>query len=146
MARTIAKDHDDKRQHILRVAAQVFAQAGIARASMNDVAAACGISKANIYHYYTSKNNLLFDILDNYLSQLHGLISGTDRSHMDAPTRLRSITHDFLMAYEGMDNEHKIQSEGMPYLPAQQQKILKNHLNKNKVRLIWLHLTEKELQ
>ena len=46
---------------------------------------------------------------------------------MDAPTRLRSITHDFLMAYEGMDNEHKIQSEGMPYLPAQQQKILKNH-------------------
>ena len=54
MVRTIAKDYDDKRRHILTVAAEVFAREGIARASMNEVARACGISKANIYHYYAT--------------------------------------------------------------------------------------------
>ncbi|MEP5152247.1 TetR family transcriptional regulator, partial [Planktotalea sp.] len=50
MARPIAKDHDAKRAHILCEAAVVFARDGIARASMAQVAKACGISKANIYH------------------------------------------------------------------------------------------------
>ena len=63
MARTIAKDHDAKRAHILKTAARVFAEEGFARASMNQLARACGISKANIYHYYDSKDALHFDIL-----------------------------------------------------------------------------------
>ena len=57
MARPIAKDHSEKRAHILRIAARVFADGGIARASMAQVAEACGISKANIYHYYDSQWN-----------------------------------------------------------------------------------------
>jgi hypothetical protein len=31
------------------------------------------------------------------------------------------------MAYEGMDNEHKIQSEGLPYLERERQEILKEY-------------------
>ena len=64
MVRTIAKDYDTKRRNILKIAAEVFAREGIERASMNAVAKSCGISKANIYHYYSSKNDLIFDILD----------------------------------------------------------------------------------
>ena len=62
MVRTIAKDYDDKRLHILTTAARVFAQEGIARASMSHLARDCGISKANIYHYYDSKDALLYDL------------------------------------------------------------------------------------
>ena len=49
---------------ILEAAAEVFAQE-IAPASMRKVAKTCDISKSNIYHYYVSKDGLLFDILDN---------------------------------------------------------------------------------
>ena len=70
MARPIAKDHDAKRVHILKTAARVFAQTGFVRASMSQVAKDCGISKANIYHYYSGKDALLFDILDTYLLEL----------------------------------------------------------------------------
>ena len=66
MVRTIAKDHDEKRKQILKSAAKVFADQGFDRASMSLLARECGISKANIYHYYDSKDALLFDILDTY--------------------------------------------------------------------------------
>ena len=127
MARTIAKDHDRKREHILRTAARVFAEDGIARASMAQVAKACGISKPNIYHYYDGKDALLFDILDTYLRSLRDQMAGLPLKGLSAEEKLRRIVCATLMAYEGMDAEHKIQTEGIPILPADQQEILKTY-------------------
>ncbi|MDP7151015.1 MAG: helix-turn-helix domain-containing protein, partial [Paracoccaceae bacterium] len=70
MARTIAKDHDEKRALIRKAAAKVFAEQGFDRASMSLLAKEAGISKANIYHYYGSKDALLFDLLDTKLAAL----------------------------------------------------------------------------
>ena len=125
MSRPIAKDHDEKRTHILKVAARVFASHGFARASMAHVAKDCGISKANIYHYYSSKDALLFDIIDTYLSALRDRIIGLDLTGLDPSERLGVFVVETLRAYEGMDDEHKIQTEGIPLLPEGQQKTLK---------------------
>jgi AcrR family transcriptional regulator len=127
LARTRAKDHDDKRKLILSTAAEVFAKGGINGASMNEVARACGISKANIYHYYASKNDLVFDILDSYLAELRDWICGTDLEGLTPEQQFQTLTREFLLAYEGMDNQHKIQSEGVPLLPAAQQAVLKGY-------------------
>jgi len=127
LARTIAKDHDDKRRHILTVAAEVFARDGISRTSMNAVAQACGISKANIYHYYASKGDLLFDILDNYLSDLRNWVCDVELEGLTPAEQLHIVCREFLLAYEGMDNEHKIQSEGLPLLTPHQQGVLKGY-------------------
>jgi AcrR family transcriptional regulator len=125
VSRPIAKDHDEKRAHILKIAARVFADQGFARASMAQVAKDCGISKANIYHYYSSKDALLFDILDSYLSALRDRILGLDMTGLDPSDQLGRIVVETLRAYEGMDHEHKIQTEGIPLLPEDQQTILK---------------------
>ena len=127
MPRTIAKDHDAKRAHILKTAARVFAEEGFARASMNQLARACGISKANIYHYYDSKDALLFDILDSYLSELRDRICELPAAGIAAEARLRAIVLETLLAYEGMDHEHKIQTEGIPLLPEDRQRILRGY-------------------
>jgi len=127
LARTIAKDHGEKRRLILKAAAEVFAREGIARASMTEVAKTGGISKANIYHYYASKDALLFDILDAYLSSLRKRILELPLSGLDDTGRLLRILEEFLLAYEGMDHEHKIQIEGLPLLPLNQQEILKGY-------------------
>ena len=126
MARSQAKDHDDKRKTILSAAAEVFASRGIVGASMNEVATACGISKANIYHYYPSKNDLVFDILNAYLETLRDRICSLDLNQPPAQP-LHLITKEILLLYEGMDNEHKIQTEGLALLSAQQQTVLKNY-------------------
>lgn len=127
MARTKAKDHNEKRDHILKTAAQVFATEGLARASMSQVAKACGISKANIYHYYDSKDDLLFDILDSYLKSLRDQIVAVPVNADDPVEELKSMLGTILIAYQGMDAEHKIQTEGISLLPEDQQNILKGH-------------------
>lgn len=127
MSRPIAKDHDEKRANILKIAARLFAEQGYARASMSQVAKDCGISKANIYHYYSSKDALLFDILDTYLSTLRDRIMGLDLDGLDPSEQLGRIVVETLQSYQGMDHEHKIQAEGVPLLPYDQQKILKSY-------------------
>jgi len=127
MARTVAKDYDQKRLALLDVAAHVFARDGISRASMNDVAKQAGISKATIYHYYSSKDELIHDILDSYLSTLRDRICQIDLNGLTPEAQLNRVVTEFLLAYEGMDHKHKIQNEGLPLLPKAKQKILKDY-------------------
>jgi AcrR family transcriptional regulator len=127
MARPIAKDHAEKRAHILSEAARVFASDGIARASMTQVAVACGISKANIYHYYGSKNALLFDILDSYLRALRDRLAGLNSAGVEPSEQLLRFVSETLLAYDGMDAEHKIQTEGIGVLGLVEQEVLKGY-------------------
>lgn len=125
MARTIAKDHAAKRAQILKSAAKVFADEGFDRASMSQLAKTCGISKANIYHYYESKHALLFDLLDNYLSALRDRLCAVPLSETDPASSLRAIILETLLAYQGADDEHRVQSSGLSALPADQQRTLR---------------------
>jgi AcrR family transcriptional regulator len=121
LARTIAKDHDQKRDQILQSAAKIFATEGFDRASMAQLAKECGISKANIYHYYDSKDAILFDILDSYLSGLRDLILATDVEGLSPEDRLRRVIRDVLRAYQGSDYEHQVQLNALSALPEDQQ-------------------------
>ncbi|KII16052.1 TetR/AcrR family transcriptional regulator [Phaeobacter sp. S60] len=125
MARTIAKDHDEKRAQILKSAAKVFAEQGFDRASMTQLARECGISKANIYHYYDSKDAVLFGVLDTYLSDLRDRVCGVDVSALSPDQRLRRIVSEILLAYQGADHEHQVQISAMGALPEEQQKLLR---------------------
>ncbi len=127
MVRTIAKDYDAKHEKILTAAAHVFAHRGVASASMAEVAKACGISKGNIYHYYDSKLAILFEILDSYLSRLRGRIIAIKLDAGNVHGSLEKLCAEILDAYEGMDDEHKIQTEGIPLLPEGQQTVLKGY-------------------
>jgi len=127
MARTIAKDHDQKRDQILKSAAKVFATEGFDRASMTQLARECGISKANIYHYYDGKQAILFDILDSYLKTLRDRIVGIDVAGLDPQQRLLRTVSEILMAYQGADHEHQVQISGMSALGDAQQKLLRGY-------------------
>lgn len=127
MARTIAKDHDQKRAQILKTAAKVFADQGFDRASMSLLAKECGISKANIYHYYDSKDAILYDILETYLRELRDRICSVDTSGMPSEEKLRTAVREILLAYQGADDEHRVQISGMSALSVDQQKLLRGY-------------------
>lgn len=127
MARTIAKDHAEKRGLILEAAAKTFAEQGYDRASVSQIAAACSISKANIYHYYSSKGDILFAVLETHLRALRDRVHGLALDGMPPPERLRVTIAEFLLAYDGADDEHKVQAMALDLLPADQQRILKGY-------------------
>ncbi len=54
---------DERRQAILRCAAEAFQEAGFEGASMTDIAARLGYSKATLYSYFTSKEALFFQVM-----------------------------------------------------------------------------------
>ena len=123
MARPIAKDHREKRSAILKQAAVYFADHGYDRASVNGVASACGISKSLIYHYYDSKEQLLFDILHSHLTALYaGLISL--QSAADPEVQLRQLVRKLLQMYRGADAEHRLQLQSTTALPKAQRHVL----------------------
>jgi AcrR family transcriptional regulator len=52
-----------KRQAILNAAAEVFREVGFERASMSEICARVGGSKATLYNYFPSKDKLFFDVM-----------------------------------------------------------------------------------
>ncbi len=52
-----------KRQAILKAAAEVFREVGFERASMSDIRARAGGSKATLYNYFPSKEKLFFEVM-----------------------------------------------------------------------------------
>jgi AcrR family transcriptional regulator len=65
----IPRDSEAKLQHILRHAAQIFAERGFEGASIRDISRATGISLSGLYYYFESKQKLL------YLIQKHAFTS-----------------------------------------------------------------------
>lgn len=126
MARSRAKDHDEKRGAILRQAAIVFARDGYDRASMARLAAECGVSKALLYHYYTSKEALLFDILQSHLAELVDVVEEADDPALDPHRRLERLVVALLEAYRDADDQHQVQLASLSLLPEAEQQELKS--------------------
>lgn len=85
---------------ILDAAAQIFSQHGIDGASMEQIADACRVSKATIYHYFKSKDALIFALVrrlfDVDQSELEHLVT------LDTPAleRLRAYSTELVKLLE----------------------------------------------
>jgi AcrR family transcriptional regulator len=110
MARPKSATHDIKRDAILDIAAQCFADRSYPAASMNEIATACGTSKARLYHYYDSKEAILFDLMDRYTQRLLSLIALTEataqRRNLDDRAALHELIRAFLQEYESSATRH----------------------------------------
>lgn len=127
MARPRALDYDDKRAAILREAARLFATRGFDRTSMTEIAAALGVSKALFYHYYRSKDDLLFDIIRNHLAELVAAAEGADDRALPPETRLHNVIVAIFESYRDADHQHKIQINHLGQLSPERQGELKGY-------------------
>ncbi|SEH99971.1 TetR/AcrR family transcriptional regulator [Paracoccus alkenifer] len=109
MARTRAQDFEEKSRGILDNAAQVFAEQGMDKASMSQIAAHAGVSKALLYHYYPSKDALIFAIILTHLQELDSAVEAADDPALPPDQRLRRLVGAVLENYRGADNQHKVQ-------------------------------------
>jgi AcrR family transcriptional regulator len=59
-----------KRSQVVRKAAELFDAAGYHNTGVADIAAAAGISKPTLYHYFAGKDEILFWIHEEYMDEL----------------------------------------------------------------------------
>ncbi|NWG06804.1 MAG: TetR/AcrR family transcriptional regulator [Chloroflexi bacterium] len=84
------------REDILEAAAQVFRQKGFHGASMADIAEAVNLQKASLYHHVSSKQEILFELLDQALQLLLERISSISAQTISADRKLRLMVREYL--------------------------------------------------
>lgn len=92
MARTQSENYPEIRRGILDRSAALFARRGYPNTTIADLAAANGISRGLLYHYFASKEALLSEMLHAHLDML---LAETRRAAGDGATpeeRLRNTT------------------------------------------------------
>jgi AcrR family transcriptional regulator len=125
MARTRAQDYDAKRDSILRKAADLFARHGYAAASISMIAEACGMSKALLYHYYSHKEAVLFDIISTHLDELVEAVEAASAESPPGEPRLEGLVTALLEAYRDADAHHQVLLNTLKFLPPEKQEVLR---------------------
>jgi AcrR family transcriptional regulator len=123
LARTQAADYDDRRDAIVSKAAELYGQRGFLGSSIADLAEACGMSKSLLYHYFSSKEDILFEIMDGHVTAL-GQIAVSVRDEADPQKRLFRLTEEFMALYVPASNRHKVLLNDLDKLPPQRRKII----------------------
>ena len=126
MARTQARDYEQRRQRILDTAAQLFARNGFHNTAIADVAKECGISKSLLYHYFTSKEEILFAAMEDHVLLLRETGKGIVEGKGSAREKFQAITRAFLDIYKNAQARHAVLLGELKALdPKQQRRIVK---------------------
>lgn len=74
----VKPERDEKREHILKVAYAAFLSDGYAATSMSSIAARVGGSKATLYNYFSSKDELFAAVIDEKCRDFQGIFLEVD--------------------------------------------------------------------
>ena len=117
--------YDEQRGMILERAAMLFARGGYPGTSMNQVAEACGLSKATLYHYYRDKYELLVNIAEEHVDRLQGIVADAMAEEQAPAGQLRALIRRLVEEYASAQNEHRVLTEDVKFLrPEDRDRIL----------------------
>jgi AcrR family transcriptional regulator len=91
---------EERRQQILDTALTLFAQRGFENTTIKDLADAIGVAQGLVYHYFRSKDDLLFAILEEgtFIPALRRLLTvSPDRPAVDVLEEVARDFSDFLV-------------------------------------------------
>jgi TetR/AcrR family transcriptional regulator len=126
VARPRAATYDDQRAQILAAAADAFAHRGYTGTTMHEVAAACGISKATLYHYFSDKSDLLEQIARGHVSALEALVDEVGAERLAPEPHLRSLIARFMATYADAQNAHRVLTEDVKFLDTAARRALED--------------------
>ncbi len=127
MARPRSAGYDGQRADILAAAARLFATQGYSATTMAQVAQACGVSKATLYHYVRDKHGLLEQVTHTHVQVLEALVQDVRQRwplHQPAPLlapqqarqHLLALIHAFMQAYAQARHEHQVLTSDVRFL------------------------------
>jgi len=106
MARPKAADYDQHRARIIERAVEAFARTGFPGTSMATLADDCGASKAALYHYFPSKDALLFEALDRYTQRLLALVEAEQSRGLPPAEELAAVVGALMREYRNAHAYH----------------------------------------
>jgi AcrR family transcriptional regulator len=102
-------------------AAALFAKEGYPSAKMQDIATACGATKSMLYHYFPTKDDLLFAMLMEHMERV---IQGVEESITTTgkpSARLMALVLAYTQKSTQSRRRHMIAMQDVKYLPKPKQ-------------------------
>jgi AcrR family transcriptional regulator len=129
MTRVRADDYEHKKKAILDSAVALIAGRGFDGATMIDVAHACGTSKSHVYHYFSSKEDLLYAIVKEHITEQVAVLSAIVREPRPAAERFTRFVSAFVQEGAKSRNHHLVLMNDIKFLPpAQREDVRKMEL------------------
>ncbi|KGX92031.1 TetR family transcriptional regulator [Pontibacillus halophilus JSM 076056 = DSM 19796] len=88
------------REKVIQSSLELFAEKGFHRVSVNEIVQHCGVSKGGFYHYFKSKDELLYVIHDTFITYVleKAQLAVLNNTH---PTyQLHAIIHSFVKVFD----------------------------------------------
>ncbi|MCS6996553.1 MAG: TetR/AcrR family transcriptional regulator [Casimicrobiaceae bacterium] len=120
MPRGISPEHQLQRDAILQAAAEAFAERGYPATTMAGLAGRLNVSKSLLYHYYPSKDAILFDLTAGYMRRLATLVHEVEARALPAQAALAELVRRFVSEYESSRAVHIVLLNDVKYLPDEQ--------------------------
>tara|TARA_R110002049_G_scaffold80462_4_gene204709 strand:+ start:124 stop:723 length:600 start_codon:yes stop_codon:yes gene_type:complete len=96
MARTQSKQYPEIRQGILKSAAELFAVKGFSTTTIVDLAEACHSSRGALYHYFSSKEEILTRIIGEHVSTMLDLLVEVGEQRLEPELHLRTVARTIM--------------------------------------------------
>ncbi len=138
--RSIASSRVVKKNNIIKIAANLFSQKSFHDVTMDEIAEKVGVAKGTIYLYFSSKDNLLFEILEHTFGSIEALLEKEVNTASLAPEKLKNVLAIIIKFYRGNIDVLKILSRNETHL------IQEHHDLTEKWRLRRIELYEKIIE
>ncbi len=89
------RERRDKREAVLHAAVRSFNEKGFHATSLDDVANALNVTKPTIYHYFGSKDEILFECVRRGLESIRGAADAVVSEHGGGLERLTRLMRDY---------------------------------------------------
>lgn len=126
MARTRSENYDDIQRGILVAACGLFAEQGYMRASIADLAEACKLSRGALYHYFDSKEAILFAILDEHVRQMIVDVEGAIAKHSSTIDQFRAAIRAIVDLNARSPQEQRLILNDLTFLGDHDQQTIKS--------------------
>jgi AcrR family transcriptional regulator len=90
----------NRRTEILRRAAELFADLGVANTSMERIAKAVGVKREAIYYYFKSRHDILLEVLLPSSKSLLTGLRNIQRTDMTSVEKLRAAIENHLASFD----------------------------------------------
>jgi AcrR family transcriptional regulator len=92
-----------RRDELLKIAADLFATKGFRNTTVRDIADAAGILSGSLYHHFTSKEQMVDEILRTFQDELFGQYDEILASDADPRTKLEQAIR---VSFDAIDQRH----------------------------------------
>lgn len=126
MARTRSENYDGIHLGILTNAAQLFSAQGYMRSSIADLADSCKLSRGALYHYFDSKEAILFAILNAHIREMIQHVETAVTAGGPTLTQFQNVIRAIVEVNAKSPHEQRVLIHDLPFLNEDEQRIIKN--------------------